>query len=96
MWQKVYGEKNEQILELLQDSIYEDRIPLGLPGGISFVHKVGTGDGVWADAGIVMADKPFILVIMNEGVDMDEAKKTVPEIAKLIWDFEAARSVKPQ
>ncbi len=96
MWKKVYEGKNEQLLELLQDSIYEDRIPLGLPDGVGLVHKVGTDVDLWADAGIVMADKPFVLVIMNEKVGMDEAKKLVPELTKLIWDFEAGRTAKPQ
>ena len=96
MWRKIYEEKNQPMLDLLQDSIYEDRIPLGLPDGVGLVHKVGTGDGVWADAGIVMAEKPFVLVIMNEKVDMDEAKKLVPELTKVIWDFEAERNAKPQ
>lgn len=96
MWRKIYEEKNQQMLDLLQDSIYEDRIPLGLPDGVGFIHKVGTDADVWTDAGIVMADKPFVLVIMDEGVEMDEAKKLVPELTKLIWDYEAGRNVKPQ
>ena len=96
MWRKVYEEKNESVWGLLQDSIYEDRIPLGLPDGVGLVHKVGTDVDLWADAGIVMADKPFVLVIMNEKVGMDEAKKLVPELTKLIWDFEAGRTAKPQ
>lgn len=96
MWKKIYEEKNELVLDVLQDSIYEDRIPLGLPDGIKLVHKVGSGDGVWSDAGVVMAEKPFVLVIMNEGVEIDEAKKLVPELTKLIWDFEVGRSAKLQ
>jgi len=96
MWRKIYEEKNQQLLDLLQDSIYEDRIPPGLPVGISFVHKVGTDLDIWSDAGIVMAEKPFVLVIMNEKVDMDEAKKLVPELTALIWDYEAGRNAKPQ
>ncbi len=96
MWRKIYEEKNQQVLDLLQDSIYEDRVPLGLPDGVNFVHKVGTDLDIWSDAGIVMAEKPFVLVIMNEKVDVDEAKKLVPELAKLIWDYEAGRTAKPQ
>ncbi len=104
MWRKIYGEKNEQVTELLQDSIYEDRIPLGLPEGVDLVHKVGTGDGVWADGGIIQCSisniqcsiKPLVIVILNKDVDTDGAKKLVPELTKLIWDYEAGRNVKPQ
>ena len=111
MWRKVYEEKNESVWGLLQDSIYEDRIPLGLPDGVSFVHKVGTGDGVWADGGITQCSmsnvptmpvgrqcsiKPLVIVILNKDIDADEAKKLVPELTKLIWDYEAGRNAKPQ
>ncbi|KKT32582.1 MAG: Beta-lactamase [Candidatus Moranbacteria bacterium GW2011_GWF2_44_10] len=96
MWQKIYEEKNQQTLDLLQGSIYEERIPAGVPDGTRVIHKVGTDLDIWSDAGIVMAEKPFILVIMNEGVDIDRAKKLVPELTKLIWDFEAERNAKPQ
>lgn len=104
MWKKIYEEGNTQMQELLKDSIYEDRIPLGLPDGVGFIHKVGTDAGVWADAGIVQCPvlsaqcsvKPLVIVILNKDVDMDEAKKLVPELVKLIWDFEAGRNVKPR
>ena len=53
-----------------------------MPEEINVLHKTGTGDNVWGDAGIIQCSvlsaqcstKPFILVILNEGVDMDEAK----------------------
>ncbi len=104
MWRKIYEEKNQQVLDLLQDSIYEDRIPLGLPEAVDFIHKVGTGDGVWADGGIIQCSisniqcsiKPLVIVILNKDVDTDGAKKLVPELTKLIWDYEAGRNVKPQ
>ncbi len=102
MWRKIYGIKDKEMMALLKDSIYEDRLPAGVPEEINVLHKVGTGDNVWGDAGIIQCSvlsaqcstKPFILVILNEGVDMDEAKKLVPELTKLIWDFEAGNGKK--
>ena len=104
MWRKIYEMKDEEMWTLLKDSIYEERIPAGVPREVEVLHKVGTDVNVWADAGIIQCSvlsaqcstKPFILVILNEGVDMDEAKKLVPELTKLIWDFEAGRNAKPQ
>lgn len=87
MWQQVY--KKPDMWNYLQDSIYEDRITLGLPEGTKFAHKVGTDDGVWSDSGIVFAPKPFILVILTRDSDRDEAQKIVPEITKIIWEHEA-------
>ena len=59
-------------------------------------HKVGTDIDVWADAGIIKCkienvqctSKPFILVIMNEGVKRAEAGGIVPDIVRLIWQYE--------
>lgn len=87
MWKRVY--KKPDMWNYLQDSIYEDRITLGLPEGTKFAHKVGTDDGVWSDSGIVFAPKPFILVILTRDSDRDEAQKIVPEITKIIWEHEA-------
>lgn len=87
IWQQVY--KSPDMWEYLEDSIYEDRITLGLPEGTKFAHKVGTDDGVWSDSGIVFAPKPFILVILTRDSDRDEAQKIVPEITKIIWEHEA-------
>ncbi len=87
MWQQIY--KKPEMWEYLQNSIYEDRITLGLPEGTKFVHKVGTDMSIWSDSGIVFAPKPFILVILTKNIDRAEAEKVVPEITKTIWDYEA-------
>ena len=97
MWRKIYEMKDEEMWTLLKDSIYEERIPAGVPREVEVLHKVGTDVNVWADAGIIQCSvlsaqcstKPFILVILNEGVDMDEAKKLVPDLSRTIWEYEA-------
>ena len=93
MWRKIYEMKNEEMWTLLKDSIYEERIPAGVPREVAVLHKVGTDVNVWADAGIVMPQipnfEPFVLVILNKDVDMDEAKKLVPDLVRTIWEYEA-------
>lgn len=81
------ADRNE-ILGFITKTVYEDRIPAGVPQGTKVAHKVGTDLGVYADGGIVFAKRPFILVIMTEDARDDEAKQTVPLIAKAVWDFE--------
>jgi beta-lactamase class A len=81
------NDRNE-ILGYITNTVYEDRIPAGVPKGIRVAHKVGTDLGVYADGGIVFAKRPFILVIMTEDARDDEATKVVPQIAKAVWDFE--------
>jgi len=98
MWNFIF-KNNFEVIDYLTESIYEDRIPQGVPSDVTVVHKVGTGDGIWSDGGIVkcpvdscqLSVEPFILVIMSENVDMDEAKAAVPEITRMIWEYESKR-----
>jgi beta-lactamase class A len=96
MWANLYKrevigkESWARMQNYLTESIYEDRIPAGLPAGTKVVHKVGTDTNVWADAGIVYpgGGEPFVLVIVNKEVNLDEAKTVVPKIVKVIWEEE--------
>jgi len=75
-----------EILDYLTDTIFEDRIPAGIPKEVKVAHKVGTEIGVISDAGIVFGEHPFVLVIMSEGVKESEAKETLPQITKIVWN----------
>ncbi|MGB9637196.1 MAG: serine hydrolase [Microgenomates group bacterium] len=83
----VYEKDKEEILGFLTNTIWEDRIPAGVPKGIKVSHKIGTEVGVISDAGIVFAPRPFILVIMSQGANEIEAKKALPEITRKIYDL---------
>lgn len=86
--EKVVNEKDrEEILSYLTGTIYEDRIPAGLPKNIKVAHKIGTEIGVISDAGIVFAQEPFILVIMSQDANEIEAQKALPEITRKIYEF---------
>ena len=110
MWAKLYEggivaqDHREMMWEWLTESIYEERIPAGVPEWVHVVHKVGTDAGVGADAGIVECKvqstgeasasrvkckvEPMVVVILNQGVKREEAMKAVPEIVRMIWDYE--------
>lgn len=86
--ERVVSEKGkEEILSFLTDTIWEDRIPAGVPKGIKVSHKIGTLPGVISDAGIVFSPKLFILVIMSDEANEIEAQKALPEITKKIYDL---------
>ncbi|MDP3954869.1 MAG: serine hydrolase [bacterium] len=95
-WRKLYGgsvvtrEHREEILSFLTKTAYEDRIPAGVPEGTRVAHKIGNETGVFSDAGIVFADKPFILVILSKNALEREAKTALPEITKAVWGFETS------
>lgn len=92
-FRKLYGENivsekgKEEILSFLTETIWEDRIPAGVPKEIRVAHKIGTLPGVISDAGIVFAPKPFILVILTQEANEIEAKKALPEITKKIYEL---------
>jgi beta-lactamase class A len=83
----VYEKDKQEILSFLTDTIWEDRIPAGVPKEIKVSHKIGTEVGVISDAGIVFAKKPFILVIMTEGANEIEAKKALPQITEKLYEM---------
>lgn len=89
LWRgRVVSDKSrEEILSFLTETIWEERIPAGLPKGIRVAHKIGSEVGVVSDAGIVFDQKPFIVVIMSQGVNEIEAKKALPEISKMIYEM---------
>lgn len=93
-FRKLYGsslvtrEHRDEILSYLTKTIFEDRIPAGVPSEIKVAHKVGTETGVFSDAGIVFAEKPYIIVIMSRGANEVEAKEVLPKVSRLVWEFE--------
>lgn len=102
MWKSLYEGKvinedlRDQLWSFLEKSIYEDRIPAGLPKKeVKVIHKVGTDGDVWADSGIVMPQATesgdLIMVILNKEVNLERAKIIVPKLAKMIWEHELTR-----
>lgn len=83
----VTNKSKEEILSFLTKTIWEDRIPAGVPKEIKVSHKIGTELRVVSDAGIVFSDSPFILVILSQDVNEIEAKKILPEITTTVYEL---------
>jgi beta-lactamase class A len=92
-FQKLYGgqlvseESRNQILNFLTDTIYEDWLVKGIPE-VRVAHKYGREVHVVNDAGIVFAPKPFVLVLMTDGVVEKEADLIFPELARDVFSAE--------
>ncbi len=82
-------EDREEILNYLTETAFEDRIPAGVPEEVRVAHKIGTDARTFSDAGIVFAEKPFILVIMSKDALESEALEVLPKISQIVWNFEA-------
>lgn len=83
--QVVTEKSRDEILGYLTDTIYEDWIKKGIPE-VRVAHKYGREVHVVSDAGIVYSDKPFVLVIMSQGVVDKEADLVIPEIAAFVYN----------
>jgi beta-lactamase class A len=77
----------DEILGYLTKTIYEDWIPKGIPE-VRVAHKFGREVNVTNDAGIVFADKPFILVLMSEGIKYSESDAVFPTLASQIYNIQ--------
>jgi beta-lactamase class A len=78
----------DQILGYLEDTIYEKWITAGVPKGIKVTHKFGQDVGVTADAGIILSYNPYVLVIMGQGINNNDADILFPKISKDIYEVE--------
>jgi len=86
VFKKIYDDKNEKILGYLTDTIFENWIVAGVPDNIRVAHKYGREVHVVNDAGVVYGKKPYIVVIMTQGVIEKEADSVFPDLAKLVYD----------
>lgn len=82
----------DELLSFLSQTIFDNWMPADLPEGVRVAHKVGIEDGAYSDGGIIFGEKPFVLVVMSQGSDPDEAPKATAEIAKMAYGYEEGGS----
>jgi beta-lactamase class A len=76
----------DELLSFLTDTIYEQWLPAGIPSEVSVAHKFGREVHVVNDAGIVMTERPFVVVILSKGVVESEADEIFPELSRIVFD----------
>lgn len=78
-----------EMLDFMQKSDFDDRLPKGLPEGITIYHKTGDEVGKIHDAGIIdMPNKPYFLgVFTSDIIDEQAAKDAIAEISKAVYEF---------
>lgn len=72
--------------DYLTDTIYEGWLSSGVPEGVIVSHKYGRETHSVSDAGVVFSNKPFVLVIMTDGVVEKEADRLFPTLSKMLYD----------
>ncbi len=79
----------KEMLDFMDVSDFDDRIPKGVDEGVKVYHKTGDEIGKIHDVGIVdLPKRPFFLGIMTTDVTNDEeTKNTIAKISRKVFDF---------
>ena len=80
------GTHRNEVVGWMVASVYKDGIPRGLPEGVFVANKEGyIGNSVVADAAVVFAPRPYILVaVVNDEAD-GEGYQKVREISSYVY-----------
>jgi beta-lactamase class A len=75
-----------EMLELMTNTSFEDRLPQPLPEGTHVAHKIGSYESTFSDAGIVFPEESgegqeYYIVVFCEGAAQEEAIETIQDIS---------------
>ncbi|NMC36568.1 serine hydrolase [Candidatus Beckwithbacteria bacterium] len=79
-------------IKALSNTDFEDRISKGVPEETLVVHKIGNQIQVWSDCGLVIAQNPYSICILTDGIKETEAQDLLPKISHVIWNYESKRN----
>lgn len=86
-------ERSNQILGLITQTKFTDKLPAGVPNHIKVAHKVGVtekkdqAESTFSDCGIVYIPKrPYILCMIVKGSN-ETAQKHMKELSKTVYDY---------
>jgi beta-lactamase class A len=82
------------LLADLKTTVFNDRIPVGVPPGIAVAHKIGTNDRAMNDVGIVFASRPYVLAIFTEPRDWSTATRTLQAVSASAYRLQEAIGAK--
>ena len=88
----VDADASRQMLEILKRQQFNDAIPAKLPPGTPVAHKTGSITKIHHDAAIVLAPRPFVLVVLTRGIeDLKVSAALMARIARVLHDEAQAR-----
>jgi len=76
-----------EMLELMTNTSFEDRLPRPLPEETRVAHKIGSYESTFSDAGIVFPEEiagkaqEYYIVVFCEGAAQEEAIETIQDIS---------------
>jgi len=82
-------EEGGRLINDLSHTIFHVGIPGKLPPELQVAHKEGSINGVANDMGIVFGKRPYILVVLSQGItDEDTGFRNIAEISRIIYNYQ--------
>ncbi len=75
--------------DVLTNTNFETRIPAGVPENIVVSHKIGNQVQTWNDCGVILSENPYVLCVMTKETSENEAKKILPIISGIVWEYQS-------
>ena len=75
------------MLELMTNTSFEDRLPQPLPEETRVAHKIGSYESTFSDAGLVFPEgsgdtgREYYIVVFSEGASEGEAREAIQDIS---------------
>jgi beta-lactamase class A len=92
----VDADASRQMLDILARQQFNDGIPAQLPPGTVVAHKTGSITKIHHDAAVVLAPRPFVLVVLTRGIeDGKQSAALMARIARVLYDEAQARPGAP-
>lgn len=81
----------DEMLEFMDKSDFDDRIPKGLPENIPFFHKTGDEVGKIHDVALIKLPKRtyYLGVFTTDITDEGKTKKNIADITKMVYEYES-------
>jgi beta-lactamase class A len=82
----VDAESSAKMVEILERQKFNEGIPAGVPQGVRVAHKTGEITKIHHDAGIVYAERPFVVVVLVRGMeDFKQSSALIADVTRELY-----------
>jgi beta-lactamase class A len=75
-----------KMVEILERQKFNEGIPAGVPANIRVAHKTGEITKIHHDAGIVYAERPFVIVVLVRGIeDFKQSGALIADVTRELY-----------